>query len=201
MLILSENFAVKCKLCVFRAFFERTVASESRVRILSRNRSLIQFHRRVSREEERMPRTPRELRERKRKPRRVDAPSVAFSNTSPIPYSLIPTRLVRSWKRRARATPHLPGCIPARAYFNINNWRANFPRTRARVISGRRDGDASVCDRDPAASRRLRHSVSLPLFSSFLPFFPRLLCLPCRDPPFFSFLPFGISCLNFYSEL
>jgi len=66
----------------------------------------------------------------------------------------------RSFLKEER-TRRCPGCIPARAYFNINNWRANFPRARARVISGRRDGDASVCDRDPAASRRLKYSFSL----------------------------------------
>lgn len=63
-----------------------------------------------------------------------------------------------------RCTYRCTECIPTRVYFNINNWRANFPRARARVISGRRDGDASVCDRDPAASCRLRHSVSFLFF-------------------------------------
>lgn len=95
-----------------------------------------------------------------------------------IPYPLIPSP--RSFLKE--------GCIPARVYFNINNWRANFPRARARVISGRRDGDASVCDRDLAASRRLRHSVSLSFFSSS-PFSPPLFCLPVT---ILSSLSFGI---------
>lgn len=61
-----------------------------------------------------------------------------------------------------------PPGIPSRAYFNINNWRTNFPDAH-RVISGRRDGDASVCDRDPKGLWKA-NSLSIPFAIHFLHF-------------------------------
>lgn len=154
-------FAVKCKLCISHAFrtrcrgcFEKILAWEFGPEIGTSFAFIGAYHARTSGKGSRAAWIrPRLLSRIPRATHPVSSHSLAA---------------VRSLKeaRKPRRAP-LPGCIPARAYFNINNWRANFPRARARVISGRRDGDASVCDRDPAASRRLRHSVSLPiLFSS-----------------------------------
>lgn len=72
--------------------------------------------------------------------------------------------------------------IPTRAYFNINNCQANFPR-RTAVISGRRDGDASVCERDPGCPP-LEERDSFRFFFNFFPCsYTRLSVQPATLPP------------------
>lgn len=117
----------------------------------------------------------------------LDAPAASFSNTSQYTYPLIPsprTFLKEERARAATARSPMPGVHSCTSVFQYKQLaRANFPRARARVISGRRDGDASVCDRDPAASRRLRHFVSLSL-----PFFRCFFLLRSSAVAIFSFL-------------
>lgn len=84
----------------------------------------VHSHRRVSREDERA-RVPRA--EKEAAPRAAwMRPWLLFRilrNTRILSFP----RLVRSWRRNARELQRrarrCPGCIPARVYFNINNWR------------------------------------------------------------------------------
>lgn len=178
----------KCRLCISHALrLWHCGRSKSHVRIQSRNRNRPLSSARIARGWEGGSSASGKG---SRAACGLDAPAASFSNTSQYTYPLIPSPrsfLKEERARAATARSPMPGVHSCTSVFQYKQLaRANFPRARARVISGRRDGDASVCDRDPAASRRLRHFVSL---SSFFPLLlsPPLLC--CRDllvsSPFF----------------
>lgn len=79
-----------------------------------------------------------------------------------------------SWKRDARAAPaHLscPEVHSCTSVFQYKQLASEFsPGPRASDFWPTWDGDASVCDRDPAASRRRRHSALIRF--SFFPLPP-----------------------------
>lgn len=114
---------------------------------------------------------------------------------SPRLLVLVPERSVHAPRTGALTMPGVHSCTNVFQYKQLAN---EFSRARARVISGRRDGDASVCDRDPAAhlggegtpvnrfSLFFLFPVPFLLFciavflSSLSPFFPFLLKFFCQ---------------------
>lgn len=159
---------------------------------------VVRFHRRVSRQGGRPCLVVGEnFAERQRGC--VGRSSASFSNTSRWHASRSHYPSASSILLKERMHAHSPcSYIPARAYFNINNWRANFPRARASDFwpTWRRCFCLRSRPRRPfgrGTSRSVSPSppppLRLPHRAFFFPTFLFLSSLPCRKVPLDLFFP------------